>query len=99
MCERLQQKTFKENIIFRGSGAPNRPQIRTQMAPKTAQEAPKTAQEAPKTAQEAPKTAQEAPRTAQEAPKTAQELQNGSPGWKPAFSQGFWGVEGRNPAF
>ena len=69
------------------------------MAPKTAQEAPKTAQEAPKTAQEAPKTAQEAPRTAQEAPKTAQELQNGPPGWKPAFFLGFLGVGGRKPAF
>ena len=65
------------------------------MAPKTAQEASKTAQEAPKTAQEAPKTAQEAPRTAQEAPKTAQELQNGPPGWKPAFFTEFLG--GRGP--
>ena len=56
-----------------GSGAPNRPQIRPKMAPKTAQEAPKTAQEAPKTAKEPPKTLQEAPTTVQEAPKTAQE--------------------------
>ena len=61
-------KNHTENTIFGGSGAPNRSQIRPQMAPKTAQEAPKTAQEAPKTAQEAPRTAQEVPKTAQEAP-------------------------------
>ena len=73
-------KNPAENTIFGGSGAPRRPQIRPEMAPKTAQEASKTAQEAPKTAQEAPKTAQEAPRTAQEAPKTAQEAHFGGSG-------------------
>ena len=73
-------KNPAENTIFGGSGAPRRPQIRPEMAPKTAQEASKTAQEAPKTAQEAPKTAQEAPRTAQEAPKTTQEVPFGGRG-------------------